>query len=221
MKTLIWDLPLRIFHWALAVLVAMAWYSVEIMENLDLHFTCGYGILGLILFRLIWGVVGPEHARFGAFMKRPSTVLAYLRGNYKNYRGGHNPLGALSVLLLLTVVGLQAITGLFTDDEYYYFGPLNRYVSSEVAGLMSNLHHLNVNVIMATIALHLAAIIFYYVCKKENLVSPMITGVKLDDSGDFSPIRTSKLGLAFVIALLVTAAVVGIASLEIDVNLGY
>ena len=221
MKTLIWDLPLRLFHWALAVLVVMAWVSVEIMEDLDLHFLCGYGILGLILFRLIWGFVGPEHARFSAFVKGPSELLAYLKGEQKNYRGGHNPLGALSVLLMLAVVGLQATTGLFTDDEYYYFGPLNSYVSSDVVGVMSNLHHLNVNVIIAAIALHLAAIAFYRITKKENLVTPMITGVKHDSEGMFSAIPHSKLGLAIVLAMIVTGVVIGIASLEVEVALGY
>lgn len=221
MKTLIWDLPLRIFHWALAALVVMAWVSVEILEDLDIHFLCGYGILGLILFRLIWGVVGPEHARFSAFVKGPSAILAYLRGDANHYRGGHNPLGALSVLFLLAVVGLQATTGLFTDDEYYYFGPLNSYVSSDVVGVMSNLHHLNVNVIIAAIALHLAAIAFYRVVKKENLVTPMITGKKDDSEKKFSAISDSKFGLAIVIALLVTGVVIGIASLEVEVAVGY
>ncbi len=221
MKTRIWDLPLRIFHWALAALAVMAWVSVEIMEDLDLHFQCGYGILGLMLFRLIWGFIGPEHARFGAFVKGPSAVLAYLRGDTSNYRGGHTPLGALSVLLLLAVVGLQATTGLFTDDEYYYFGPLNSYVSDEVVGIMSNLHHLNVNIIFGAIALHLAAIAYYRIVKKENLVTPMVTGKKFDSAKSFSAIPHSQLGLAIVIALLVTAAVIGIASLEVDVSLGY
>ncbi len=212
MKTFIWDLPLRIFHWGLVALVSYAWISVEILENLDHHFYSGYGILALLIFRVIWGFVGPEHARFRSFIKSPSHLIKYLRGNTPE-SGGHNPLGALSVISMLLVLLVQAVSGLFSDDEYYYFGPLTSLVSSETVGIMSNFHHLNSNIIWTLIAIHLLAIIFYELVKKQRLIMAMITGYKWDETNRFKKIVNSKIGRALVAMAVATAMVYGIVSL--------
>lgn len=221
MKVMIWDLPTRLFHIALMILVIAAWVSVEILEDMDLHFLCGYGILGLVTFRLVWGFVGTYHALFASFVKGPSKVLGYLKGEQQEYLGGHNPLGALSVLLLLGLIAAQAVSGLFSDDEYYYFGPLNRFVSSETVSLLSNFHHSNFDYIIAAVGLHLAAIAYYQIIKRDNLIGPMISGYKDNKNGQYRGITRSKLGLALTLALLIGLAVAGIASLEVNDALSY
>lgn len=213
MKVLVWDLPTRLFHFALLVLVVLAWVSVEILDDMDLHFLCGYGILGLIIFRVCWGVVGTYHAKFSSFFRGPHDIKRYLAGDKSGYRGGNNPLGAMSVILLLGLIGAQAISGLFTDDEYYYFGPLNSYISSSAVDVISQFHHLNVNFIIAAVALHLVAIFYYQAIKREQIIIPMITGYK-EKIGSIKEIQTSLLLRAIIVAAIAAMIVLGIASLE-------
>lgn len=180
-----WDLPLRIFHWALVVCVAAAILSAELGDEIsgamDWHPRFGLAALTLLLFRLIWGFVGGTHARFANFVRGPSAILAYLR-NAASQRGvgsiGHNPLGALSVLALIATTLFQAVSGLFISDEIMVEGPLFKHVSSTLADALGELHEGNANLIIALVALHLAAILFYRVAKHEDLVKPMITGIK-------------------------------------------
>lgn len=216
MKTYIWDIPLRLFHGLLFILVSLAWFSVEILDDLELHFLCGYAILGLMIFRLVWGMVGPEHARFKGFVVGPTAIKRYLQGHYGEYRGGHTPLGALSVVFLIGAISAQAVSGLFSDDEYYFFGPLNRFVSSDVVDLLSAFHLFNVDVLFIAIGLHLLAIAYYELFKKERLTLAMLTGYKRDTEKKFTAIRHSNMGLAIVIALISAAIAAGIASLEVS-----
>ena len=212
-KTLIWDLPLRIFHWLLALLIGYAWFSVEVLNDLDQHFVTGYAILALLLFRLVWGFVGPYHARFGSFIKGPAATWAYMKDQSSHTHGGHNPLGAWSAVLLLVLVAAQAISGLFSDDEYYYFGPLTGYVSGKTVGTMTNFHYLNFNFILAAVGLHILAILFYALVKKQHLVPAMITGYKADPHNKLQGIQNSKIGLALLLIVIAGAIVYGISSL--------
>ena len=188
-KTLIWDVPVRLFHWLLVIAIGYCWYSVEILEDMDHHFIAGYCVLTLIIFRIVWGFIGTKHARFKAFMYSPKTIFTYactlLSKKPKSQDTpayvGHNPLGALSVFALLFVVALQAITGLFSDDEYYTFGPLNDYISRSLASLMTEIHYTNFNIILGFVGLHICAILFYVLFKKENLITAMFTGKKSID----------------------------------------
>lgn len=176
----VWDLPLRLFHWSLLVCVVGAIASIEIGDNIDVHQYFGYAVLSLLIFRLLWGLVGGEHARFGNFVRGPAAILAYLK-NMRAQHGpsvGHNPLGALSVLAMLGVLLFQAVSGLFLSDEIMFEGPLFKYVSGEVAGWLAEAHEANAALIFALIGLHLAAIAFYRLVKRENLITPMITGRK-------------------------------------------
>lgn len=211
--TLIWDLPLRIFHWSLAGLVFYSWYSMEVLNNLDHHFLSGYAILTLLIFRLIWGIIGPENARFSSFIRGPRTVLSYLKGEQPNVHGGHNPLGALSVMLLLTVVSAQVISGLFSDDEYYYFGPLSSFVSGSTVAAMTEFHAFNFNIVMGAILLHILAILYYVFIKKHSLIVPMITGYKKDLGADVRSISGSKVGAALVVISCAAAIVYAITRL--------
>lgn len=211
-RYLIWDLPLRLFHWSLAVTTIYAWYSIEIADDLDTHFTAGFVALGLILFRIVWGFIGPKHARFSSFVEGPSKVLNYIKGSMTNY-AGHNPLGALSVIFLLATIGLQVITGLFADDEYYYFGPLNQFVSRDTVSMLTKIHHINSKLIILGVVLHIAAIAYYLLFKKHNLVTPMITGYKKAGEFESQAINSSKTTLGIIVALISLAFVLFIRSL--------
>ncbi len=175
----VWDLPTRLFHWALAICVVLGIVFVKIGGNaIQWHAYCGYTALALILFRVIWGFVGSWHARFANFIPSPSKLIAFLRGQVDDGLG-HNPLGALSVIALLIVVLIQALTGLFTDDDIFFQGPFARYVSNSTVALFTSIHRFNQYLIFVLVGLHIAAISYYYFVKRENLVGPMVTGDKL------------------------------------------
>jgi len=141
------------------------------------HAYCGYLALALVVFRIIWGFAGSWHARFANFVPSPKRLVAYLKGETAGGLG-HNPLGALSVIALLLAVLLQASTGLFADDDIFFQGPLTKYVSNATVAFLTSIHRFNQYIIMALVALHIGAILFYQIYKKESLVRPMITGDK-------------------------------------------
>lgn len=174
----VWDLPTRLFHWSLALLIVVSFVTVEVGGNLMVwHERSGYAILTLLLFRLAWGVAGGRYARFAAFVRGPGAVRAYLRGEAgAAHAPGHTPLGALSVLGLLAVVGFQAVSGLFTNDDIAFEGPLSAKVSGATVSLLTTLHRWNEKTIIALVALHIAAILFYRFGKHRDLVGPMLTG---------------------------------------------
>ena len=171
----LWDLPTRIFHWLLVLAIVAAIVSGQLGGNLIVwHGRIGMLIVGLIVFRLVWGLLGSTYARFTHFFPTPAKIKAYLRGEWR--QPGHNPLGALSVFALLGLVGFQAGSGLFANDDIAFNGPLYDVVGRELSNRLSGLHHLASNALYVVIALHLAAIAFYGHVKKNNLVKPMITG---------------------------------------------
>jgi cytochrome b len=182
-KRLVWDLPLRAFHWLLAVSIFAAWGTAQLgFAWMYWHMRLGYWIMGLLFFRVIWGFVGPIHARFTSFIRGPKTVMGYMRGFGRAGEvprsAGHNPLGGLMVILMLSLLGIQACTGLFATDDITWSGPYAGLVSDSTASQLTGLHHLNFNFIWAAIALHLAAILYYAMVRKNNLVPAMLTGWK-------------------------------------------
>jgi len=181
-KILVWDLPLRLFHWLLVLLVVVSWISVEIGGNaMQIHMLSGYTILALVLFRILWGFLGSTHARFASFVRGPATAIAYLRALRRNQAGqhlGHNPAGAWSVIIMLIVLLVQAGTGLFSNDDIATEGPLAKLVSKALSDRITGIHHLNVKLLYALIALHLSAVAYYLLYKHENLIKPMLTGFK-------------------------------------------
>ena len=206
---LVWDLPIRLFHWSLLVLVVAAFVSGQLGGNLIVwHGRCGLAIAGLLVFRLLWGVFGSTHARFASFVPGPQRLLAYVRGQWQGV--GHNPLGALSVLGLLAVLALQTTSGLFANDDIAFEGPLAALVSKELSDWLSGLHRQNVVVLIALVVLHIAAILFYARVKQDNLVKPMITGYKDVSDPGLQPARGGGLP-AFVCAVLIAAAAVWVA----------
>jgi len=173
----LWDLPLRLVHWSLVVLLAGLWWTWR-AGRIELHEQLGYVSLGVLLFRLYWGLVGSSTARFSHFVKGPREIAAYIRGG-SPLQVGHNPLGALSVLLLLGLMIVEVGVGLFAQDiDGIEAGPLAQYVSYDAADAARGWHALLFNLILAVVAVHVLAILFYLVVKRDNLVGPMVTGRK-------------------------------------------
>ncbi len=173
-RTRIWDLPTRLFHWSLATCVAGAVVSIK-AGSIDWHMRFGYAVLTLVLFRILWGFAGSRYAQFSHFLRGPGDVLAYVGGRLKHV-GGHNPLGALSVLALLLVLLAQASGGLFANDGSFTEGPLAKLVSGSLSNRISTLHRWGEWPIYALVLLHLIAIVFYTFFKQEPLTGAMLHG---------------------------------------------
>lgn len=207
----VWDFPLRLFHWLLVLAVVFSIVSGELGGNLmDWHERSGLLILGLLVFRLLWGFIGSRNARFCNFFPTPSRLTAYLRGNWQGQ--GHTPLGALSVIALLLILTALVGTGLFANDDITFQGPLFALVSKDASDKLSGWHDKLFYVLAALAILHIAAIVFYARVKKRNLVMPMLTGKKTVSAHD-APSAQSKLSCRsiawrFLAALLISGAAV-------------
>ena len=199
----VWDLPVRVFHWLLFALVVAAIVSVKIGGNAMVwHGRFGHMIVGLIVFRIVWGFIGSDTARFTQFVRGPAAISAYLKGQWRGI--GHNPLGALSVLALLGLVGFQAVSGLFSNDDIAFRGPMAGMISGELSNLISGWHRQSEWYIYGLVGLHVAAVMFYTHVRKDNLLKPMVCGSKEVDD----PALTGNRGggwLRVVIAVAIAA----------------
>lgn len=203
----VWDLPTRLFHWALVVLVGLAWWSVS-DRNLQLHRICGSLVAGLLVFRLWWGLFGGSTARFAAFLKGPGAVVSYARGllGHGEPAAGHNPMGGWSVAALLSLLLAIVGFGLFAVDvDGLESGPFSYLVSYEVGRTASHLHDLMFDGLKVLVVVHLAAIGFYAVVKREDLVRAMVDGRKALPDAE-APLAPGK-GWALVVGLLIGAGV--------------
>jgi cytochrome b len=213
--TRVWDLPTRIFHWSLLVLVVFMVITAKIGGNAMIwHFRGGYTVLALLLFRLVWGFMGGHWSRFASFFYTPSTVLGYLRGlGMPEHSAGHNPLGASSVFAMLAFLLAQVGTGLFADDDIANSGPLSKFASSSTVNLLTGYHKgVGKYVLFTLILLHVVAILFYLHKKKENLIRPMLHGNKelahvLPHSRDDAGSRALALVVLIVCAVFVATMI--------------
>ena len=216
--TRVWDLPTRIFHWALLVLItAMVGTGLTGGNAMAWHFRCGYAVLSLLLFRLVWGVMGGRWSRFASFTYAPGTVLRYLQGQGRpEHAVGHTPLGAGSVFALLFFLCVQVGTGLFSDDDIAASGPLSKFVSNAVVTSLTGYHkNIGKYILLALVVLHIGAILFYLVKKKENLIGPMVYGDKslhhqVENSRDDARSRTLA-AVVFTICAGLVATMVKLA----------
>lgn len=201
-KSAVWDLPTRLFHWALVALIGFSWWAAE-NDELELHMYSGYAILTLLLFRLLWGVFGSSTAKFRNFVRGPAAVLGYLRDT-KGWRAiGHTPIGALSVIALLGLIAMQVATGLFnSDDDGLNEGPLAPLVSFDTADAAHEVHDFVFDVLLVFIGLHIAAILFYRLFLGKELIGPMVSGKAALDPG-VEPMRPGRGWVA--VACLVAA----------------
>jgi len=210
----VWDLPTRIFHWGLAIAILVAYLSDE-FSNFRVHLITGAVILGLLLFRLIWGFIGSETSRFDAFFPTPARLRAYvdaIRTKQTHLLIGHNPVGAAMVFALLLLVSLQVVTGMFSTvpDSYVpgFDGPLAKYVGADLTETFTEIHEFLFNVLLVLVVLHVLASVFHLVVKHDNLIGPMVVGVKgyPQNAGVQAP-RMRSLWVAVPLALVVATVV--------------
>lgn len=177
----IWDRPTRVFHWVLVVLFVVCYVSGD-RGRFDIHILAGQALLILVVARIIWGFVGSDTARFRRFLRPPGEIMAHIRSLGERRPGhdtGHNPLGGLSVVLMLAVLVIHTGSGLFAVDvDGWNEGPLSHIVSYEAARSASGVHAVTVDILLVLVALHVAAVGFHWLYKRDNLVLPMVTGRK-------------------------------------------
>ena len=179
----VWDIPTRLFHWILVGLVIFSFISGKIgVTAMRYHEWSGFAILVLVVFRIVWGFIGGRQSRFSDFLKGPAAVIRYasslLRKDSKPHIG-HNPLGGWSIIAMLISLLIQVGTGLFANDDILTEGPLYALVSKQTSDWLTGVHHLNQKVLLTLVLIHIAAVIFYLIAKRENLIKPMITGSKV------------------------------------------
>jgi cytochrome b len=194
-RVLVWDAPVRLFHWLVVVLVAAAYVTLK-LNWIDWHVRVGEMLLALVIFRLLWGIFGSETARFRSFVASPAAALRHLRHLFRrepDVQVGHNAAGGWMVLLLLALLLVETLSGLYVNNEIADDGPLSELVPAWLANAISTLHGLVWDVLLAAVALHVLAIALYAVAKGHNLLRPMLTGYKLLPSSIGSPQQRSTL----------------------------
>ncbi|MBV7266639.1 cytochrome b/b6 domain-containing protein [Erythrobacter ani] len=199
----VWDLPVRLSHWSFVGLVFAMWYTSE-NSLWWWHTRLGVVLLGVLIFRIVWGIIGTRTARFANFVRGPSHIIAYLRGQHsKDANIGHNPLGALAVIALLSVMLVQVGMGLFAGDPYDgATGPLNGFVGVLTADMLTEWHEIFFYVVLGMIGLHITAIGVYAFIRMDDIVGPMVTG-KREAQESVEGIASADWGrvaIAFVVA---------------------
>jgi cytochrome b len=225
----VWDLPVRVFHWTLVLAIIGAFVTNRLgVAYFQYHIWCGYIVLVLILFRIIWGIIGTKHARFSSFLRGPQATIRYVaklvRGRDEHY-AGHNPLGAWMVVTLLSILGIQAVMGLFANDEIFNTGPLSGYVSQTLSLRLTSLHRYFFYWIIGAVALHIFAVVAHSLFKEENLVRAMMTGRKSARTATSRDgIHSSRTWLALLVTIAVSAGlawIVGNAPAPTDASSFY
>ncbi|VFR88697.1 Nickel-dependent hydrogenase, b-type cytochrome subunit [plant metagenome] len=221
----VWDLPTRLFHWALVACVTGALVTIKLGGTyMDWHVRFGLATVGLVAFRLIWGLIGPRYARFATFLRGPVGVWRYLSGKTPA-PVGHNPLGAWSVIAMLLVIGFQAVSGLFANDDILTQGPLAHTIDGSLSGTLTWLHSQNEWIIYGLIALHLLAILWYTLVRRKRLVTPMVTGnARASDLPERAPAAEDGPSVwlrAIVLAAAATALVLWINAQQAAMSLSF
>lgn len=200
-SVLVWDWPIRVSHWLMAFLFTGLIVTGKLQGDLfQYHFYLGYGLSSVIVFRLLYGLYGSKYAKFSQFLKGPKAVFSFMKsmlnGESRVYLG-HNPAGGWMVVILLLTLTFQWVSGLFTSDDIFWFGPLNQYASNDWIGQMSWIHHALPNILLALVGLHIAAVLYHELCLKERLTLAMITGKKRTDIASNFNIKTPRWGVIF------------------------
>lgn len=217
----VWDLPVRVFHWTLVAGVLASYVTSRLgPEYFRLHLAAGYLVTVLVAFRLLWGLVGTRHARFASFVRGPRAIRQYAASLIRRapiHHAGHNPLGALMVLALLATLFVQAVSGLFSNDEIFNTGPLYAWVIEDFSLQLTALHALLFNWIAGAILLHVLAIVAHRRLGGEPLVRAMWTGRKPAEAvAEDEAIGSSRLLRALLVLALVVASLATVIALAPD-----
>lgn len=208
----VWDLPTRLFHWALTLCVVALVVTAKVGGTaMEWHLRLGYAVLALLAFRVVWGFVGGRWSRFGAFVYSPARLLRYLQGRGGAHDSvGHTPLGALSVFALLAALAAQVTTGLVSDDEIAFAGPLTRFVSNSLVAQATGYHKdIGQYLVIGLVALHLLAIGYYVFVRRQRLVAPMLHGNRELPAPGPAPSRDDA--VSRILAAVVLAGCAGLA----------
>jgi len=207
-KVIVWDGWVRVVHWLIALLFAASWYTHR--TNLEWHRYAGYACLTLVLFRIYWGFAGSTTARFTHFVTGPAGIASYARTILHRgppSRVGHNPIGALSVVLMLGLLLTQCLIGLFvTDLDGLESGPLSPLVSFETSRSLAEWHGRIFTALQVVVALHIVAVLFYLFGKRDNLIGAMVTGRKRVD-GEAPALRFGRWWHGAIALAVIAAAV--------------
>ncbi len=228
----VWDLPTRVFHWALVLLVGLSYLTgkfggfdfimpvtKDMVANMSIHMWSGLSILALLLFRVVWGFMGSSTARFSNFVAGPGAIFGYVMGLLKRamkFTAGHNPAGGAMVIVILVLLLAQAGTGLFAkeDDFFGFTGPLHGLISEEAAKIITRRHHQIWGYIELVVLIHIAANVFYWVVLKQNLIKAMFTGTKPLPAGTTAPqMKFASTTAAVVVLIIAAIAVWGVTKL--------
>jgi cytochrome b len=191
-RRLIWDMPTRVFHWSLALSFLGAYLSGESERWALVHLTCGYTFLGLIIFRLIWGVAGTRYARFTEFVPSPSSVLKYLAGLVKRrptHYIGHNPLGALGILAILLLGLICAVSGWLINAEV---GPF----------WLEPVHLISADILVGLVLAHIAGVLITSYLHRENLIKAMLDGKKQAEAAQAIPQKRPLIAFLLLICMV-------------------
>ena len=197
----VWDIPTRVFHWLIVCCLPLAWWSAA-EQRFDLHQWTGYTVLVLVSSRIVWGFVGSRHSRFTDFVVGPARVRAYMRGRASS-SAGHNPLGGWSVLSLLLLLLLQAVSGLFNSDDIFFSGPLYYWADADFRDVMGAVHDTVFNILVGLVCLHLFAVLYHQLKLKEKLLQAMVRGSAAGRVGTEVPVAW---GWALLIVILMGLA---------------
>ncbi|KDA03913.1 MULTISPECIES: cytochrome b/b6 domain-containing protein [Hyphomonas] len=210
---LVWDWTIRLFHWLIVLGVATMWWTAE-QGMMDWHRRVGLVLLGLLTYRLVWGLIGPGTARLYRLVPSPRSLMTYVRdllARRHTPHAGHNPVGSLSVIAMLLALATQVTTGLFSVDvDGLESGPLATKVSFETGRFFAEIHETSFNVLLALIALHIVAIAAYYLVFRDNLVRPMLTGRRSE--ADFAAPTPADAGASWLRVLISAALAFGAVS---------
>lgn len=198
----VWDLPTRLFHWLLVLTVMLAWITGDLLgDALVIHQWVGMLIVGLVSFRVTWGLIGSHYARFSQFVVSMSQIKGYLTGQWQGI--GHNPLGGWSVLAMLALLTVMLVTGLLSDNDADFTGPLAFLVSTDTRAWLTSLHKLSFKLLLLLIVLHVGAISFYKWILGKDLIQPMISGETWHES-EIQPPNQSVNLWALLLALFIS-----------------
>lgn len=212
---LIWDLPLRIFHWLIAILILGSWYSVEITYDMTNHMRIGYALLALVLFRMTWGVIGTNYSQFKNCIFSPKETFQYMKSFFHKESpkyAGHNPMGAIAIFTMLMLLITQVTTGLFASDEFYVFAPFSLWVSEETSFKLTGIHRQSFDVLLGVIALHIVVVFYYLIFKKQNLIKAMLTGRKILLPIDKEGIPNNRIALSITLIIICSLLVYALIS---------
>jgi cytochrome b len=200
----VWDIYTRLFHWLLVASIAYQYYSAEIADDaIDNHALLGYTLLGMIIWRVLWGFVGPEPARFSAFVPSPSALREYLAQSPKPVHATHNPLGALAVVAFLVIIALQGLSGLFMTDDILFAGEFHYWLSEPVTEAIMFFHNNAFNLLLALIVIHIVAVIWHQRTSEPFIIRAMFNGNK--PLGEYRVKHTLQLHLTCVVCILIAA----------------